>query len=46
MVREPYGGIIGDVPMGAIPFGRVATVSGSLRRRADTAMVGGDYAYR
>ena len=25
MVREPYGGIIGDVPMGAIPFGRVAT---------------------
>ena len=33
MVREPYDGIIGDAPMGAIPLGRVATFRGSLRRR-------------
>ena len=45
MVRKSYGGIIGDVPMGTIPFGRVATVSDFLRRRADTAMVGGDDDY-
>ena len=38
MVRKS-GGIIGDVPMGTIPFGRVATVSDFLRRRADTAMI-------
>ena len=24
MVREPYDGIIGDAPIGAIPLGRVA----------------------
>ena len=39
MVREPYDGIIGDAPIGAIPLGRVATVRGSLRRHAYTAMV-------
>ena len=42
MVRESYGCIIGDAPTRAIPFGRVATVSDFLRRRADTAMVGGE----
>ena len=39
MVRESYDCIIGDAPSGAIPLGRVATVSGSLRRHAYTAMV-------
>ena len=39
MVREPYGCIIGEAPVGAIPLGRVATVCGSLRRHACTAMV-------
>ena len=39
MVREPYGCIIGEAPAGAIPLGRVATVRGSLRRHACTAMV-------
>ncbi len=39
MVREAYDGIIGDAPTGAIPLGRVATIRGSLRRHADTAMV-------
>ena len=42
MVWKSYGGIIGDVPTRAIPFGRVATVSDFLRRRADTDVVGGD----
>ena len=42
MVRESYGCIIGDAPVRAIPFGRVATVSDFLRRRADTAMIGGE----
>ena len=42
MVRESYGCIIGDAPTRAIPFGRVATVSDFLRRRADTAMVRGE----
>ena len=32
MVREPYDGIIGDAPIGAIPLRRVATLRGSLRR--------------
>ena len=32
MVREPYDGIIGDAPIGAIPLRRVATFRGSLRR--------------
>ena len=39
MVREPYDCIIGYAPIGAIPLGRVATVRGSLRRHAYTAMV-------
>ena len=39
MVREPYDGIIGDAPIGAIPLGRVATVCGALRRHAYAAMV-------
>ena len=39
MVREPYDGIIGEAPIGAIPLGRVATVRGSLRRHAYAAMV-------
>ena len=39
MVWEPYDGIIGDAPIGAIPLGRVATVCGALRRHAYTAMV-------
>ena len=39
MVREPYDCIIGEAPIGAIPLGRVATVRGSLRRHAYTAMV-------
>ena len=38
MVREPYDCIIGDAPTGAIPLGRVATISGSLRRHAYTAL--------
>ena len=42
MVRESYGCIIGDAPVRAIPFGRVATVSDFLRRCADTAMIGGE----
>ena len=41
MVREPYDGIIGDAPIGAIPLGRVATVCGALRRHAYTAIVEG-----
>ena len=40
MVRESYDGIIGDAPVGAIPLRRVATFRGSLRRHADTAMIG------
>ena len=32
MVREPYDGIIGEAPIGAIPLRRVATFRGSLRR--------------
>ena len=43
MVRESYGGIIGDAPIRAIPFGRVATVRGSLRRCAYAAMLEGEY---
>ena len=39
MVREPYDCIIGDAPTGAIPLGRVATIRGSLRRHAYTAIV-------
>ena len=42
MVRESYGCIIGDAPVRAIPFGRVATVSDFLRRCANTAMIGGE----
>ena len=38
MVRGSYGGIIGDALMGVIPFGRMATVRGPLRRRAYAAM--------
>ena len=38
MVREPYGCIIGDAPVRAIPLGRMATVGGFLRRHAHTAM--------
>ena len=38
MAREPYDGIIGAAPVGAIPLGRVAAVRGSLRRHAYTAM--------
>ena len=38
MVREPYGCIIGDAPVRAIPLGRMATVRGFLRRHAHTAM--------
>ena len=30
MIREPYDGIIGDAPTGALPLGRVATIRGSL----------------
>ena len=41
MVREPYDGIIGDAPIGAIPLGRVATVCGALRRHAYTVIVEG-----
>ena len=41
MVREPYDGIIGDAPLGAIPLGRVATFRGSLRRRVYAAIVEG-----
>ena len=41
MVRESYGGIIGDAPTGAIPLGRMATVRGSLRRHAYAAMLEG-----
>ena len=32
MVREPYDGIIGDAPSGAIPFHRLFNVGDSLRR--------------
>ena len=39
MVREPCDCIIGDAPAGAIPLGRVATIRGSLRRHAYTALV-------
>ena len=39
MVREPYDGIIGEAPIGAIPLGRVATVRGSLRRHAYTVIL-------
>ena len=43
MVRESYGGIIGDVPARGDPVRESGYgVGGSLRRRADTAMVGGD----
>ena len=41
MVRESYDGIIGDVPNGAIPLGRMSTVRGSLRRHAYTVIVEG-----
>ena len=41
MVWESYGGIIGDAPIGAIPFGRVAEFSGSLRRCVQSAMLEG-----
>ena len=39
MVRKSYDCIIGDVPMGTIPLGRVVTVRGSLRRRVYAAIV-------
>ncbi len=41
MVRESYGGIIGEAPTGAIPLGRMAAVRGSLRRHACAAMLEG-----
>ena len=41
MVRESYGGIIGDAPIGAIPLGRAYVVSYSLRRCAYAVMVEG-----
>ena len=41
MVRESYGGIIGDAPIRVIPFGRVAMVRDSLRRCAYAAMLEG-----
>ena len=41
MVRESYGGIIGDAPIRAIPFGRMAIVRDSLRRCAYAAMLEG-----
>ena len=43
MVREPYDGIIGDAPPGAIPFHRLFdVVSGSLRRHALHGNRGGE----
>ena len=39
MVREPYDGIIGDAPAGAIPFHRLFDVGGSLRRCAYTVIL-------
>ena len=41
MAREPYDGIIGDAPIGAIPLRRVATFRGSLRRHVYLAGVEG-----
>ena len=41
MVQEPYGGIIGDAPVGAIPFHRMFDVGGSLRRCALQGNPGG-----
>ena len=41
MVREPYGCIIGEAPVRAIPFGRLYVVSDSLRRHAYTIIVEG-----
>ena len=41
MVRESYGGIIGDAPIGTIPLGRAYVVSDSLRRCAYAVMVEG-----
>ena len=41
MVREPYDGIIGDAPPGAIPFHRLFDVGDSLRRHAYAAILGG-----
>ena len=39
MVRESYDGIIGGVPSGAIPLGRMSTVRDSLRRRVYAAIM-------
>ena len=39
MVWEPYDGIIGDAPAGAIPFLRLFDVGGSLRRCAYTVIL-------
>ena len=39
MVQEPYDGIIGDAPVGAIPFHRLLDVVGSLRRCAYTVIL-------
>ena len=41
MVRESYGGIIGDVPGRAIPFHRLFDVGDSLRRHVYAAIVEG-----
>ena len=42
MVREPYDGIIGDAPVGAIPFHRLFDVRDSLQRHASKAGRGGN----
>ena len=34
MVRAPYDGIIGDVPLGTLPFERLCEAHGTLRRHA------------
>ena len=34
MVRVPYDGIIGDVPLGTLPFERLCEAHGTLRRHA------------
>ena len=41
MVRGSYGGMIGDVPMWTIPFGRMAEFRGTLRRYAYAVMLEG-----
>ena len=41
MVRESYDGIIGDVPVGTIPFHRLFDVGDSLRRHVNAAIVEG-----